>query len=188
MGAVAGDVMLLTPLALRPWGWGFVGVWIFSGLYWTGFFSPAIYVLSLKFRLSQEYEDAAFKTGFRAEPDKPDKTASVTANFVPIIQCCGFMWLPKRVSSDLSPPSTWTDPKLEAAQIPWACPFIHFINLIRTCLLNFPALKVESGDPVVWGWSSISGLMASPAAGFPVHWESFMENSLVSRQKRECNR
>lgn len=130
MGAGAGDVMLLAPPALRTWGWEFVGVWIFSGLYWTRFFSPAIYVLSLKFRLSQEYEVAAFKTGFRAEPDKPDKTASVTANFLPIIRCCGFMWLPERVSSDLFPPSTWGDPKLKQHRFLDISPFLHLCNPI----------------------------------------------------------
>lgn len=71
--------------------WG--GVGFFCGLYGTRIFSPAIYVLSLKFRLSQECGSAAFKTGFRAVLDKPDNTASGQKTCLQ--SGIGFMWLPR---------------------------------------------------------------------------------------------
>lgn len=128
MGAAAGDVMLLPSPVWRTWGWGLVGGWIFCGLYWTRFFSPAIYVLSLKFRLSQECDSAAFKTGFRAVLDKPDNTAS--GQKTRLQSGVGFMWLPRESFKWLHSSSVWGDPKLEREQSPWHHPFLRILSSV----------------------------------------------------------
>lgn len=170
MGAATGDVMLLTPPA---WGLrvGICGVWIFSGLYWTRFFYPAIYVLSLKFKFSREHKNAAFKTGFRVEPDKLDKTASLTANFLPIIQCCGFMWLPEREYQEslclLQPELT---PNLKQ-HIPWYNFTLSFLQFCSQLPIKTLWYWGTASDPGVLRWPTIpvySWLGYFPEAGLPV--------------------
>lgn len=155
----------LNSSSLRIYGWGFVGVWIFSGLYWTRFFSPAIYVLSLKFRFSWECKDAAFKTGFRAKPGKPDKTASVTANFLPIIRCCGFMWLPEREFQVIrSLPQLKLTSKLKQHRFLDTSSSPHLFNPVHDSLLKFSSADVEPRDPRVLGWPTFP--VCSEVMGF----------------------
>lgn len=130
MGAVFSDVMLLPSPVSRTWGWRYVRSWIFCGLYWTRFFSPAIYVLSLKFRLSQEYDNAAFKTGFTVASDKLDKAASGQKTHLQ--SGVRFMWLPRESFKWSHSSSVWGDPELGTEQSPWH----HWILYLLNSILN----------------------------------------------------